>query len=76
MRREQVEAFIGNSATIGTDYLGRYVVCTTSGSTGTPAIFLHDHSALTVYNVERADEPPQLHPTSGKFRQVYTEYRA
>ena len=36
---------------IGRDYLGRYVVCTTSGATGIPAILLHDHPALIVYNV-------------------------
>jgi phenylacetate-coenzyme A ligase PaaK-like adenylate-forming protein len=49
--REQVEAFIADPSLIGHDYLDRYVVCTTSGSTGTPAILLHDHAALTVYNV-------------------------
>lgn len=49
--RQQVEAFISNPALIGHDYLDRYVVCTTSGSTGIPAILLHDHRALMVYNV-------------------------
>jgi phenylacetate-coenzyme A ligase PaaK-like adenylate-forming protein len=49
--RQQVEAFINDPALIGHDYLDRYVVCTTSGSTGTPAILLHDHRALKVYNV-------------------------
>jgi phenylacetate-CoA ligase len=49
--REQVEAFIADPGLIGRDYLGRYLVCTTSGSTGSPAILLHDHGALIVYNV-------------------------
>ena len=49
--REQVEAFIADPSLIGHDYLSRYVICTTSGSTGTPAILLHDHGALTVYSV-------------------------
>ncbi|HEY7417280.1 MAG TPA: phenylacetate--CoA ligase family protein [Ktedonobacteraceae bacterium] len=49
--REQVEAFIADPALIGHDYRDRYVVCTTSGSTGTPAILLHDRGALTIYNV-------------------------
>ena len=46
-----VDAFISNSELIGHDYLDRYIVCTTSGSTGIPAILVHDHGALTVYNV-------------------------
>ncbi|MGZ5378430.1 MAG: phenylacetate--CoA ligase family protein [Mycobacterium sp.] len=49
--REQVEAFIADPNLIGHDFLDRYVVCTTSGATGTPAILLHDQHALTVYNV-------------------------
>ncbi|MET0758649.1 MAG: AMP-binding protein [Mycobacterium sp.] len=51
VNREQAEAFIANPALIGHDYVDRYMVCTTSGSTGTPAILLHDHDALTIYNV-------------------------
>ena len=51
VNRKQVEAFIADPAHLGDDYLDRYVVCTTSGSTGTPAILLHDHGALTIYNV-------------------------
>jgi phenylacetate-CoA ligase len=49
--RQGVEAFIADPSLIGHDYLDRYVVCTTSGSTGTPAILVHDHGALTMYNV-------------------------
>ncbi len=49
--KHQVEAFIADPALIGHDYLDRYVVCTTSGSTGIPAILVHDHDALVVYNV-------------------------
>ena len=48
---EQVEAFVADPSLIGHDYLNRYVVCTTSGSTGTPAILLHDRGALVIYNV-------------------------
>lgn len=46
-----MEAFLADPSLVGHDYLDRYVVCTTSGSTGTPAILVHDHGALTVYNV-------------------------
>ncbi|KMO84279.1 CoF synthetase [Mycolicibacterium chubuense] len=49
--RTEVEAFLADPRSIGRDFLGRYVVCTTSGATGIPAILLHDMSALTVYNV-------------------------
>jgi phenylacetate-coenzyme A ligase PaaK-like adenylate-forming protein len=49
--KQQVEAFLADPALIGHDYLDRYVVCTTSGSTGIPAILVHDHGALVVYYV-------------------------
>jgi phenylacetate-CoA ligase len=49
--RQGVEAFIADPSLIGHDYLNRYVVCTTSGSTGTLAMLVHDHGAFTVYNV-------------------------
>ena len=49
--RLDVDAFISNAELIGHDYLDRYVLCTTSGSTGIPAILVHDHGALAVYNV-------------------------
>ena len=49
--RASVEAFLSDPGNIGRDYLGRYVVCTTSGATAIPAILLHDHPALVVYNV-------------------------
>lgn len=51
VKREQVEAFVADPTLIGRDYLNRYVACTTSGSTGTPAILLHDRGALVIYNV-------------------------
>lgn len=50
VHRDEVEAFIADPTKIGHDYHGRYVVCTTSGSTGTPTILMHDHHALAVYN--------------------------
>jgi phenylacetate-CoA ligase len=49
--KQQVETFIADLSLIGHDYLERYLVCTTSGSTGIPAILVHDHGALAVYNV-------------------------
>ena len=47
--RAGVEAFIADPARIGALYLGRYFVCTTSGMTGLPGLFLHDPGACAVY---------------------------
>ena len=49
--RTRVEDFLAEPDNVGRDFLGRYVVCTTSGATGIPAILLHDHTALGVYDV-------------------------
>ncbi|AFM16271.1 coenzyme F390 synthetase [Mycolicibacterium chubuense NBB4] len=49
--RTRVETFLADPANLGVDFLGRYVACTTSGATGVPAILVHDHRALFVYNV-------------------------
>ncbi|WP_235009979.1 phenylacetate--CoA ligase family protein [Mycobacterium sp. 3519A] len=48
--KSRVESFLADPANIGRDFLNRYVVCTTSGSTGVPAILLCDSEALAVYN--------------------------
>lgn len=47
--RAGVEAFVTDRARIGTPYLGRYFVCTTSGTTGRPGLFVHDPGACAVY---------------------------
>jgi len=47
--RETAEAFVGDPARIGDLYLDRYVAFSTSGTTGTPAVFLHDREAMSVY---------------------------
>lgn len=46
---ETAEAFVGDPAAIGRLYLGRYVAFATSGTTGRPAILLHDRDAVAVY---------------------------
>jgi len=43
-----VRAFVEDPALIGEKFLGRYTVTTTSGTTGTPGIFLADQRALAV----------------------------
>jgi phenylacetate-coenzyme A ligase PaaK-like adenylate-forming protein len=47
--RESAEAFIADASAIGRLYLGRYIAFATSGTTGQPAVFLHDREALRVY---------------------------
>ena len=43
--RAGVEAFIADPARVGALYLRQYIVCTTSGVTGLPGVFLHDRGA-------------------------------
>jgi len=47
--REAAEAFVGDPTRIGHLFLDRYVAFSTSGTTGTPAILLHDRGAMSVY---------------------------
>lgn len=47
---DKVRAFVGNLELIGERFLGKYTVATTSGTTGTPGIFLLDDRALAVTN--------------------------
>lgn len=47
--RAGVKAFIADPARTGTLYQGRYFVCTTSGTTGFPGLFVHDPGACIVY---------------------------
>lgn len=47
--RAGVEDFIADPTRIGSSYLGRYFVCSTSGTTGHPGLFVHDARACTVY---------------------------
>ena len=49
VRRETAEAFIADPGRVGRYYLGRYLAFSTSGTTGRPAVFLHDRDAVNVY---------------------------
>ena len=46
--RARVEGFVANLDHLGQDFLGRYVLCTTSGSTGVPALLVQDRRAVAV----------------------------
>lgn len=48
IRRADVEAFIADKSRIGDSFLDRYLVFTTSGSSGAPAILLQDPPAQAV----------------------------
>ena len=48
--REGVEAFMRDSQRIGDPYLGRYLVWTSSGTTGQPGIFVQDALSLAVFD--------------------------
>lgn len=47
--RQGVEAFLADLGRVGDLFLGRYVVWTTSGTTGRRGVFLHDRGALATY---------------------------
>jgi putative adenylate-forming enzyme len=47
--RAGVEAFAADTARIGEQYLGRYAVWSTSGTTGRPGLFLHDRTEQALY---------------------------
>jgi len=46
--RAGVERFVADLDNLGRDFLGRYVVFTTSGSTGVPALLVQDRRAVAV----------------------------
>jgi phenylacetate-CoA ligase len=46
-----VRAFAADRSVIGRQYLGRYAVWSTSGTTGRPGIFLHERTAQALYQV-------------------------
>ncbi len=43
------QAFVSETSRVGRRFLGRHVVITTSGTTGLPAVIVHDEGALAVY---------------------------
>lgn len=50
IRWPDVEAFIGTRAHIGERFLDRYLIWTSTGTTGKPGVFLQDDAALSVYD--------------------------
>lgn len=54
--------FVAEPDNIGREFLGRYTVWESSGSTGEPAIFVQDAHAMAVYDALEALRRPQLRP--------------
>lgn len=48
--RDRVDRFLAEPQRLGEAFLGRYAVWTSSGTTGTPGIYVHDARALAVYD--------------------------
>lgn len=49
LKIDGLREFLSKKETIGNMYLDRYYVCTTSGSTGQPAVIVHDRHSRKVY---------------------------
>jgi phenylacetate-coenzyme A ligase PaaK-like adenylate-forming protein len=55
--RSDVEQFVHDKSLIGHSFLNRYTVCTTSGTTGVPAVLMYDANmtaVITALNVARS----------------------
>ncbi len=61
--RCDVDAFIADPERLGTPFLGKYAVWTSSGSTGEHGIYLHDEHALAVYDALELVRFRRLPPT-------------
>lgn len=66
LERRGVEAFLEDRTHIGKQYLERFVVWKSSGSTGEPGIFVQDAPTLSIYDALLA---AQLHsaPLAGRY---------
>jgi phenylacetate-coenzyme A ligase PaaK-like adenylate-forming protein len=52
--------FLAHEECVGQLYLGRYLVMTTSGTTGEPAVLLHDRLSWRVYNIVGRTRPQSI----------------
>ena len=62
LRLADLREFVADRDRIGDDYLGRYQVWESSGSTGEPGLFVQDSQALAVYDALEALRRPVLQP--------------
>jgi phenylacetate-CoA ligase len=62
VRLEALRRFIADRSRIAEPFLGRYVVWESSGSSGEPAIFIQDVSAMAVYDALESLRRPPFRP--------------
>lgn len=62
VRLDELRHFVSDVRRIAQPFLGRYVVWESSGSTGEPAFFVQDASAMAVYDALEALRRPALRP--------------
>ncbi|MDM7943680.1 MAG: AMP-binding protein [Hydrogenophaga sp.] len=62
LQLDELRRFIAQPANIARAFLGRYTVWESSGSTGEPAVFIQDASAMGVYDALEAFRRPVLRP--------------
>jgi len=67
VHRSAVEGFLADSRHIGGRFRDRYLVWKSSGSTGTPGIFLQDLDAVSIYHALVALHWAQMSGTPGGF---------
>ncbi len=48
LTRDGLERFVADPALLGVPFLGEYFVCTSSGTTGEPGLFVYDRTAVNV----------------------------
>lgn len=64
---QALRRFVADPANIAADFLGRYTVWESSGSTAEPAIFVQDARAMAVYDALEALRRPLLRPLERLF---------
>ncbi len=73
VKMKSVEAFVADKSLVGSLYLDRYAVFTTSGITGKHGIFLHDSDAMTVYTALGMVRNSLAGLTPGHIRDILRE---
>jgi phenylacetate-CoA ligase len=62
LKLDELQRFVADPSRIAQAYLGRYVVWTSSGSSGQPTVFVQDVGAMAVYDALEALRRPSPRP--------------
>jgi phenylacetate-CoA ligase len=68
LRLRDIQAFVADPQRIGQDFLGRYAVWTSSGTTGEPGVFVQDAQALAQYALLTATRRDARDPWSNLWQ--------